>query len=75
MRRGSDYIFDLEDSMIPILPKGDLEYLKQVFSFSELMRKQHANNDEHIGYMRGVQAVLEVCEALANPPRTEDYGT
>ena len=59
--------------MIPILPKGDLEYLKQVFSFSELMRKQHANNDEHIGYMKGVQAVLEVCEALANPPRTEDY--
>jgi hypothetical protein len=68
-------IFNLDDPMVPLVPKGALEYLKQVFSFSELMRKQHANNDEHIGYMKGVQAVLEVVEALANPPDEEDYET
>jgi len=68
-------IQSLDDPMVPLVPKGALEYLKQAFSFSELMRQQHANNDEHIGYMKGVQAVLEIVETLANPPNEEDYET
>lgn len=60
----------------PLVPNGALEYLKKVFSYDYLIaQKQHANNDEHIGYMKGVQAVLEVVESLANPPKEEDYET
>ena len=66
---------DINDPLVPLVPKGSLEYLKKVFSYDYLISQTHANNDEHIGYMKGVQAVLEVVESLANPPKEEDYET
>lgn len=58
---------DNSDIQIPYVPKDVCEYLRGVYSLPTVLntvRKGTPNNDVALGYMQGVNAVLEFLEAL-----------
>lgn len=47
---------------------GALEYLEKAFRLSDVITNTKVrNNDELVGYMRGVVEVMNVVRMLANP--------
>lgn len=59
-----------EKNLTPVVPLGALSYLEKAFKLSEVVthsNKKIKNNDELVGYMRGVTDVLNLVRRLANP--------
>ena len=55
-------------NITPIVPMGALEYLEKAFRLSDVITNTKVrNNDELVGYMRGVVEVMNVVRMLANP--------
>ena len=55
-----------EDDLLPYCPPQVYEELKKNFNLNYLMgHNSNNNNDEHIGYIRGVMDVLQRVKILA----------
>ena len=55
-----------EGDLTPYCPPQVYEELKENFNLAYLMGHNSKNNDEHIGYIRGVMDVLARVKILAN---------
>lgn len=57
----------IEAPELPILPLALYEHLEEAFNIDYLLSKsQPGNNDERIGYIRGVRDMLAHCRLLAH---------
>ena len=56
-------MIDRED--LPVLPPIFVEYLEQNYSTDVLLQTHTRNNDELIGYLRGVRDVLACVRILS----------
>ena len=55
-----------EDDLLPYCPPQVYEELQKDFNLNYLMSHNSRNNDEHIGYIRGVMDVLQRVKILSN---------
>lgn len=62
----------LEDSPLPYCPPQVYEELEKDFNLNYLIGHNCSNNDEHIGYIRGVMDVLARVKILANINNDEE---
>lgn len=53
-----------EDLKIPYVPKELIEYLKSVFNINTLLDYNMSNNDEHLGFIKGVREVIGRLEVM-----------
>lgn len=56
----------VEDELLPSCPSLVYDYLLQRFNLDTLMIHISKNNDEHMGYIKGVMDVLSCVKVLAN---------
>lgn len=49
---------NIERDDLPILPPIFVEYLEQIYNTDMMLKTHTRNNDELVGYMRGVRDVL-----------------
>lgn len=54
-----------EDDLLPYCPPQVYEELTKNFNLNALMSHNSRNNDEHIGYIRGVMDVLQRVKILS----------
>lgn len=54
-----------EEDLLPYCPPRVYEELEKTFNLNYLMGHNSKNNDEHIGYIRGVMDVLTRVKVLA----------
>jgi hypothetical protein len=55
----------LDDELkIPFVSQGLLEYLEVSFGIDTLLTQKTKNNDEHLGYIKGVREVLGRLRAI-----------
>lgn len=47
-----------DDLKIPYVSKDIVEYLEEVFSTDTILTLKVSNNDEHLGYIKGVREVI-----------------
>lgn len=48
----------MEELKDPYVSKEVIEFLEQRFNINTLMSQKTSNNDEHIGFMKGVREVI-----------------
>jgi len=60
-------IIDLDEEVkLPFVPLHLIEYLKKTYGLEYVLNVQFcSNNDEHIGYMRGVHEVITKLDSIA----------
>lgn len=55
-----------EELQKPFVPLALVEYLKETYSLPRLLEvKNLKSNDEHMGYLKGVQAVITHLDVLS----------
>ncbi len=57
---------DIGEDILPYCPPAVYEELEKDFSLNTLLIYNAKNNDEHIGYIKGVLAVLGRVKVLSN---------
>lgn len=57
-------IFNENDLKVPFISKALIEYLETAFGIDVLLESAARNNDEHVGYMRGVRDILRHLKAI-----------
>lgn len=58
----------VEDELLPFVDKKVVSYLKEVYDnrfLLEIVKKEEMNADAAIGYMRGVQQIIDRLDALS----------
>ncbi len=51
---------------LPFVPLDVVDYLKNIYTMSSMISKKDVdNNDEHIGYIKGVNEVIDILDGLA----------
>lgn len=53
-----------EDLKIPFVSQEVIEYLKETFNIEYLLEFKMKNNDEHLGFIRGVREVIGRLEVI-----------
>lgn len=57
---------DIGEDILPYCPPAVYEQLEKDFNLNTLMTYNAKNNDEHIGYIKGVLAMLGRVKVLSN---------
>ena len=58
----------------PFVDKGLISYLNKIFHTDNLLSYKACNNDERIGYIKGVSDVINTLNVLASRKDGEDDG-